>query len=594
MFWIFLAIILIVLAVVSPVLLPKKSEVLRDEETGERYKKVTPIKPLVWGVRTALGFLAIVSILSTSFVFIDKDEVGMLDRVYLAKSLPPDRVIAIPGYKGPQAEILGPGFNFRLLLNVLYDVKKEPIVEIQQGTCGYLIAKDGAPLRDGQFIGDELPRDKMINALWFMGSDLDEWKPRGQKGPQLAVLPPGKYRINRYLFDILEMQATDIPVGYVGVIKSNVGEQYTGEPILPTGVEFTNLSVPIVPKGYRGVWNTVLKPDRYYLNLEAYNVTPIATQIQTWKYLGGYTRRFIDLEVADDGQIKQKTRSQDIQMPDDAADQAVLLKVEGWECFQDARIQVQVTPENAPFVVAAAGGLPAIEDKIITPTLRSVLRNEVAKEVEEKREIDGETKIVKRPRKVLDLLYRREATEQVVEQKLIPEGAKVGLTVMEVRFGDPVVPPELLLPQKREQLAQQLKRTYQEEKKAQEERVLAMRERARADQQPELMQSEIGKQVAANEAEQARLRGKGEKDYKELVAQGLRAEATVLGQDKAYELAKFKLMLEAAVQNPNIVKQPNTLVIGGDGAGLTGAAAVLGANNISLGSMEKATKTKKE
>lgn len=547
------------------------------------------------GIRVGLAIFALLFICSTSYVHIDADKVGHLKRVYLASDLPAGRIIALPGQKGPQAEILGPGFHFRLLLNVLYDVDDDTsVVNVPEGKCAYLVAKDGRPLGDGQFMADAISRDQMLDAMWFMGLGNEDG-PRGQKGPQLTVLPPGDYRINRYLFDVYAMDATDIPIGNVGVVKSNVGKEYTGESITPSGVEFTNLSVPIVPRGYRGVWQEVLEPGRYYLNTEAYNVTIIPTQIQTWKYLGGYTQRFIDLEIQDDGQIKQSVREKEIPVPKDAADSAVLLKVESWEIPQDGRIQVQVTPENAPFVVAAAGGLTSIEDKIITPTFRSVLRNEVAKTVVEPKldeegnpvkDKNGKVVVITRPRRALDLLYKREETEQAVEKKLIPEGAKVGLTVMEVRFGDPAVPPELLLPGKRKQLASQMITTYQQEKLAQTERVQTMKERARADQQPELMKSEIGKTVAKNNAERDRLIGIGQKDLMRERAKGLQAEAGVLGKDAALELAKLKIMVEAAKENPDMVKQPHVLVIS-DGDSLTGAAAVFGANNFTK-SLEKA------
>ena len=62
-------------------------------------------------------------------------------------------------------------------------------------------------------------------------------------------------------------------------------------------------------------------------------------------------------------------------MPQSAADNAVLLRVEGWEVPQDLRVLAQVTPEDASFVVASVGDLQAVEDKIITPTVRSIVRN---------------------------------------------------------------------------------------------------------------------------------------------------------------------------------------------------------------------------
>jgi predicted amidohydrolase len=68
------------------------------------------------------------------------------------------------------------------------------------------------------------------------------------------------------------------------------------------------------------------------------------------------------------------------------------------------------------------------------------------------------------------------------------------------------------------------------------------------------------------------------------IAKGQAAQANVLGKDKAFELAYIKEVLAAAAANPQIVKFPTTFVMGGEnGGGLTGAAAILGASNVSLG-----------
>jgi len=479
MFLLFIIVLCIIAAIVAP-------RFLKDqEETNSSYGK--SYAPIRWIIRGVCGTIAVVCFLMTSCIIIDSDSVGHLKRIYFGGEMPPGRIIADTNEKGPQARILPPGFHLIPFIRVTHDIEELAIVHIEEGKYGFLVAKDGRAMPEGQFIAPAWDSaDNMINAMKFMGYDEDTDEVPGVKGPQLTVLPPGDYRINRYLFDVFAGDVTDVPIGHVAVVKSNVGDIYTGAPILPTGVEDTTLSVPIVPKGYKGVWNTVLKPDRYYLNEKAYDITIIPTQIQTWKYIGGHKRRFIDLKLTDEGKIEQETRSEDIPMPKDAADVAVLLRVENWDVFQDARIQIQVTPENAPFVVAAAGGIAQIEDKIMTPTFRSVLRNEAAKNVEDTVEVwdaDQKKTIVKtvmRPRKVLDLLYKREGLETAVESKLIPEGAKYGLTVMEVRFGDPVVPPELLLPGKRRQLAESLVATYRQEKLAQTERVQSEKERAQA------------------------------------------------------------------------------------------------------------------
>jgi regulator of protease activity HflC (stomatin/prohibitin superfamily) len=589
----------IIAVVVVPRFLPTESKRVFDEKEQKEVVKEVPIVWLNWSVRGVLAAIALFCFFQTSFIIVGDKEVCHLNRIYMGSSMEPGQIIAMPWQKGPQARILTAGFHFLPLIRVSHDLEMLSVVTIPEGKYGFITAADGKSMPDGQYIADKWDSGKeMVNAMLFMGGDdKDKWKgPTGTKGPQLTVLKPGVHRVNRYLFTITGFDATDVPIGHVAVIKSNVGKIYDGPPILPTGVEKTNLSVPIVPEGHRGVWAKVLTPNRYYLNKKAYDITIIPTQVQTWKYIGGYTRRYIDLILSDNGKIEQSVRSEPVPRIEGTADIAVLLRVENWDVWQDARIQVQVTPENAPFVVAAAGGLAAIEDKIITPTFRSVLRNEVAKNVPDTKEIwNSETKkmdIVEymRPRKVLDLLYKRESTESSVEAKMIPEGAKVGLTVMEVRFGDPLVPPELLLPGKRKQLAESLISTYGQERLAQEERVKMEKKRAEANQQERLMESEIGINVADNNANAREKEGSGEEKYMKALARGQEAQANVLGKAAALELAVIEKVLGAAERNPELVKYPNTMVIsGGGGMGsLEGAAALLGQNNLTFGLKKRA------
>jgi hypothetical protein len=601
-----LTFVFLILAVLGPRFIKDIQPKYSDDE----------VKSMGWARWLARGLCVVLSVLafaSTSILYVDQDEVGHLNRIYGGSNMPASQVIAAPWQNGAQARILTPGFKFMPFVKVFYDIENKPLVTVPEGSYGFLSTTDGAPLREGQYIADdwsEAEFQKMISAEYFLGFDKGEDEftgARGQKGPQLAVLRPGKYRINRYLFEVKEGKSKDIEAGFVGVVKSNVGEKYHGEPILPSGVDASTLSVPIVPKGYQGVWKEVLTPGRYYMNEKAYHITMVDTRVQTWKYLGGYERKWIDLIVDEDGKIHQEPHSEVVAVPEDAADSAIVLRVDGWDVFQDSRVQVQVTPDNAPFVVASVGGLTAVEDKIITPNYRSILRNVVAQvvtitepvidadgnKVFEKVYGDdgnivegakGEPKMhtVTRPRQVLDLLYHREELEAEVFKELIPTANQAGLTVQWVRFGDPAVPPSLLIPGKRKQLAESLMATYKQEKRAQGERVETEKEKARADQQGELMKSEIGIKVADNNAMAREKQGLGEKKYMEAVAKGQEAQANVLGKDKTFELAYVKSILEAVEKNPDIVKYPGTLVMGSD-SGLTGAAALIGPNSVGMG-----------
>lgn len=513
-------------------------------------------------VAKVLLLMGLMGIATRSFVIIDSNAAGHLKRVYLAKDLPVGRIIAVNGEKGPQAQILGPGFHFIPFVRVLYEVEELPIVEIPDGSLGFITTKDGAPLRRAQFIADAWPEksfEKMLDARFYLSEG------KGQKGPQLSLLRPGKYRINRYLFEVTSKPALDVPTGKVAVIRSNVSEiDDCPNPIsAASGKENANVSTPIVPRGCIGVWDEPLAPGRYYLNPKAYVPTIISTRVQTWAYKGGYTERKINLRVEDNGSITQVETTRKIPVPKNAADQAINVRVEGWTFPVELRVITQVYPEDAPKVVASVGSIADVEDRIVTPAIRDILRT-----------IGGAG-----DRKVLDFVEKRDELATLLEGVIVTEAKKAGVTIQEVRLGEPAIPPELLVATLREQLATQLRQTYQKEQAAQAERIKVERDRATADQQKVLVKAEIEKQAAEHQKTRLKLEGEGAKLKLIEIARGQSAQVDVLGKDRTMQLQMLKEVLAVAKDNPDIIKIPTVQVMGA-GSGYEGAAAILGASNL--------------
>ena len=160
---------------------------------------------------------------------------------------------------------------------------------------------------------------------------------------------------------------------------------------------------------------------------------------------------------------------------------------------------------------------------------------------------------------------------------------RAGIVIKEVKFGDPALPPELLVPRLRQQLADQLQVTYQQEQKAQTKRIETEKARATAEQQHQLVEALIGVQVAEQNKNAAKLRGEGQKLELEEIAQGQRAQADVLGQDRVLTINLVQQFLKTIQDKPEIVSLigrlvPQTVVsTGGQGTGLDSAAAIFGA-----------------
>ena len=121
--------------------------------------------------KAAAVLLILLAVASTSFVYIDEDKTGHINKIY-GPNLPQGAYIAIRGEKGPQAYLLPPGFQFSPLLNLLNQVREEPIVQVPEGQYAYLVAKDGNRLLDGQSFAEafdpETAEQMITNSAFFL------------------------------------------------------------------------------------------------------------------------------------------------------------------------------------------------------------------------------------------------------------------------------------------------------------------------------------------------------------------------------------------------------------------------------------------
>jgi hypothetical protein len=154
--------------------------------------------------------------------------------------LPAGQVLAEPGQKGIEREVLGEGWHF--VLPVIYTTELEKNTDIPSGKVGIVTAKGGKPLPPGRLLADE-----------------------GEQGIQRKVLPPGSYRINLYGFDIEPVDAVKIEPGFVGVVRRQLGKDGKSR--------FAENS------DEKGILRQVLQPGLYYKNTKEYEVKPVEVGI---------------------------------------------------------------------------------------------------------------------------------------------------------------------------------------------------------------------------------------------------------------------------------------------------------------------------
>lgn len=600
----------------------------------------------------------IISFWQTSVVNPGGNQIAQFERIYLCTSITDGRNVALPGECGRQAYIEMPGFKIRWFVGVLNNVKYVNMVDVPDGHYAMLSARDGMKLDEGQVaarpwqLGEIIVKRKdgtnatgnMLDATFFLTDG------KGQKGPQTTILPPGRYAINDYLWDV-QNDGTDkdgkvttnlfvrkaIPTGFVGVVKSAINEDFKPSFVTrdrtpvncneQTGLDnrAKQIRAVLVPVGCRGVWREALPPGEYFINKNIYEVELHDTRMQNLILAGGYTRRVIDLEVDEKGGITQKPHPEKVDVPKNAAGPAVAVKVEGWTVEQELRIQFRTKPEFAPLQAAAVGSLKEVEDRIIVPQAISVLRNiggsnitvknttayeeakselsalkarlDVLKDAnadvglnpeQRAREVTAlEAQVaglrlpdpsieVTRPTRVLDFQNEREALEKLVAEQIQNIGQEAGVEIVSVTFGNPDIPPELLVARKVEQLSGQLRNAYTQMRTAQVQRQATEAAKARADQQEQLITQAINTEKSRLKIEQRDNEGLAEQKYNENDAKGQLAQANVLGPDRVMTLRIADKVLDALSKNPQIigsVRLPSTVVMG-DG-GFNGAAAIL-------------------
>ncbi len=596
MIYILLTALAVALAIIAPRFLP-------------------PNAPRVAGVAIRGIFLAwaVFFVLDTSIIHIPADQVGVVRKIYGAASMPDGHIIATDGETGYQAQVIPPGtFRIRPFFNVLNSVTEMPIVSVPQGFYGRVVARDGENLRSGQIMADAWSDGSfgsMLDAQYFMTH-------HGQRGLQLSILKPGTYPINLMLYQVkvgyepngrdivknndvvwdengrhfeetpLDTTITHVPAGFVGVVRSSVQDPASNCAVIKAKVDTKadpnvtdSLTADLVPQNCKGVWSYSLPPNDYYLNRDAYDVTLVDTRVQTLEFKGGFVRRQIALKVNSHGDFEQTETSTPVPVEQGAADQAVNTKAEGWEIPQELRAVVQISPQNAPIIVAAVGGLKEVETRIMVPSIRSHVRNVYGGQIN----VTEGTSIVTRPTKVLDTIEQRPALEAEILARVQEDGRRAGVDVKEIRLGESVIPPELLLARQRQQLAEQLKAAFVQEQAAQIQRQQVEAARETANQQGDLVKAQIGVQTANLGRQKREAEGAGERLYLEQIASGQKAQTDVLGQEKVFLFNMTDKIVTLLAAHPEILAgQKWPLFIGGNP--LENAAALLtGAQNVSNG-----------
>ncbi|MDO8558827.1 MAG: SPFH domain-containing protein [bacterium] len=225
----------------------------------------------------AIVGIGVVGLVALIFLFaglalISDNQVGVLTKKMFGKKMPEGQIIARNGEIGIQAWTLMPGLYWRN--PIAWKIEKVPVTDIHPNEIGVLESVDGEPLLKGRRLGDEVECDQFQNAKAFLDNG-------GQKGPQVAVLRPGTYRINTKVFKVTKKPVQTIPKEKIGIVIALDGIPLpSGYIVAPKPIETKDESHPkyrshkffqdgqafLDSEGYRGPQLDTLQAGEYYVN----------------------------------------------------------------------------------------------------------------------------------------------------------------------------------------------------------------------------------------------------------------------------------------------------------------------------------------
>lgn len=226
---------------------------------------------IIAGVMALIGLLVVWYIVTRFLVNVGAQEVAIKERRYLGRRMPQGRVVATEGEVGIQADVLKPGLHF-VWYPVEAVVRKVPLVEIGADELGVIEAIDGEPMQTGSIFAP----DRAQNAHNNFQDPIAFIKQGGVKGIQLRTLPPGKWAIHPYLFNVSIAKATLIPPGSIGVVTSADGAQLEPGRLHASAIEghknFQDAESFIRNGGQKGPQVETLTPGTYRIHTQSFSI----------------------------------------------------------------------------------------------------------------------------------------------------------------------------------------------------------------------------------------------------------------------------------------------------------------------------------
>lgn len=410
--------------------------------------------------------------------------------------------------------------------------------QVEADTVGIVTVNDGMPIEQGEIAGSIIEgHNNFQDAQTFLTNG-------GRRGLQEQVLLSGTWNLNPWFVHVEQVPMTQIPIGYVGVVISFVGQAHEDV----SGVEFKHGD--LVNVGHKGVWVTPLYPGKHPLNTRVMKVelVPTTNIVLNWANrteAHNYDKNLSSITV----------RSKD-----------------GFAFNLDVAQIIHVGATDAPKVISRVGAMQNLVDHVLQPIVGNYFRNSAQDFT------------------VLDFLSDRSDRQGEAAEHIRKAVAMYDVQAIDTLIGDITPPEELMQTQTDRKIAEEQKKTFEVQEAAQKQRQQLVRETSMAEIQKDMVRSEQSVRMsdleaqasikrasgeaeairlrAAGESESIRVRGLGEADAIRATGQA-KAEAYRVGVESLGSQAFTTLQLMQIIGASNVRIVPDVSVQGQNGnAGL--------------------------
>lgn len=352
------------------------------------------------------------------------------------------------GQKGRQTAYITAG-TYRIN-TMAFTVTITDMVIIHENRVGVVTTLDGQPIEKDQIAGSHIDSHNNFQ-------DFDTFLLKGgNRGLQPQIILAGSYNINPWAVQIEEILMTDVPIGYVGVVISYIGE----DGLDVTGESFKHGN--IVAKGFRGVWLEPLGPGKYPLN----KYTMKMELVPTTNLVLNWANARSEAHALDKNLCTITVRSKD-----------------GFPFNLDVSQIIHIPANEAPKVIARFGSMTNLVSQVLEPTIGNYFRNSAQ---------DSD---------VISFLSTRKERQESAREHIREVLEEYNVNAVDTLIGD-ITPPEALMKTLTDRkIAEEEQKTYQTQRMAQEQRQGMEKETAIADMQKEIVKAQQSVEISQRTAD---------------------------------------------------------------------------------------------